>query len=168
MKYLKLIFLQVFWYLSIKFGSAFYFPLAALLILTGDYLLFNERRISISYTLFSIILVTAGFLMDQLFHYLKFISWGEQLYPFELLSVWIIFPCYYQQFFSRFAKNLLIPFFLGFIFGPLAYYSGGNISESVSLSTNTVHLIIIGFIWGGFFSASIKSFSQFVTLEADQ
>ena len=162
MKYLKLFILQVFWYLAIKFGSSTIFPLFASTLFICDYFIFNRSRVDLPYLIFSFALILFGCLMDQTFQYFKMITWGNQLYPLELFSVWIVFPCYYQEFFSRFSQKLLIAFILGFVFGPVAYYSGAKINETISLSNNIFHLIIIGIFWAVLFSASISIYSTFV------
>ena len=44
---------------------------------------------------------------------------------------------------------------MGSIFGPLAYYSGGNINESFRLSVDLYSLLILGSLWGILFQMSI-------------
>jgi hypothetical protein len=165
MIYIKLITLQIFWYLAIKFGGVIYFPVAALFIFFTDYLIFTKKLSSIKikkYFIFSIMLILLGFLMDQFFHFMKIVTWGEQLYPFELLSVWIIFPCYYQQFASKLSSRLYLAFLCGCIFGPFAYYSGANISEVINCKTGIYPMLLMSVVWGVGFLVSLKGFQKVV------
>lgn len=162
MLYLKLITLQVFWYFAIKFGANFVFPSFAFLILIIDFFLFFKQPNRQSYLIFSGFLILVGFLLDQCFHFLGAIEWGSQLYPFELLSVWIIFPCYYHDVFIKFRDRLPIAFIIGFLFGPFAYFSGGNINDFISIELSILKLLVLALGWGLFFFSSIYIFKKLV------
>ena len=156
MKIFKLILLQTFWYYSIRDGSNLFFPIIGFLLFFIDYFVFKKiERLHYPYLYFSFLLVLSGITMDKALNLLGVINWGNQFYPYELIGVWLIFPTYYYQFFKKFQGAIVLTFFAGLIFGPLAYYSGGNLNSIISLSTTTWKLIIMGVSWGLFFSGSI-------------
>ena len=152
MNILKLIVLQCFWFGSIKYGQNLFLPLSGLLLFIFDFLTFRKtENLKISYLAFSFILVISGIAMDKVINYLNILEWGDRFYPTELIGVWLIFPCYYYYFFKKFQKPKWLPFLIGAIFGPLAYYSGANISSNIMLSEYTLNIILLGSIWGTFF-----------------
>ena len=155
MKILKIIILQTFWYLSIKFGQTVIFPLLGGLIFMADFFVFKkENDLQKSYLIFSLTLVVTGILMDKGFEYLKLLTWGNQFYPFELLGVWIIFPCYYYQFFNKFSSPWFLSFLLGAVFGPIAYLSGGSINSNLNLDSSFTTVSFLCLFWGLFFGIS--------------
>jgi len=162
MLYLKLIILQVFWYFAIKSGANVFFPALALLLLITDFFLFFKQPNRQKYLIFSGVLILIGFFLDQSFHSLGAIEWGSQRYPFELLAVWIIFPCYYHDVFTKFMDRPSIAFIIGFIFGPFAYFSGGNINQMISINTTILNLLTLGIGWGSFFFTSVYFFKKYV------
>ena len=117
--------------------------------------------------MFSLSLVVSGILMDKGFEFLKILTWGNQFYPFELLGVWIIFPCYYYQFFKKFSSPWFLSFLVGAIFGPIAYLSGGSINPKLLLNSNLLNLCLLSFSWGLFFGLSNMFFKKFCYLEEE-
>ena len=152
MTLLKLIILQCFWYASIKYGQNLVLPIGGLFLFILDFLTFRKtKNLNINYLYFSLFLVLFGFGMDKLINYLSILEWGNQFYPTELIGVWLIFPCYYYHFFYKFQRTKWLPFLMGALFGPLAYYSGASISSNIILSDYTLSIILLGSIWGTFF-----------------
>ena len=156
MKVLKLIVLQFYWYISIKFGGDLYIPFLGGLLFFLDFLLFKKsEKLGARYLLFSIALIFVGLTMDKIFNFLGVIDWGELFYPMELIGVWLIFPTYYFHFFEKFAAKKWLAFLMGSIFGPFAYYSGGNINKNIVLSLSGQSLGMLSVFWGLFFFISI-------------
>ena len=58
MKFLKLIILQVYWYISLKYGSDFKLPIIGTVLFLTDFLVFRKNeKLKNSYLCFSIILI---------------------------------------------------------------------------------------------------------------
>ena len=162
MQLIKIIVLQLYWYVSIKYGANPSIPLLGLVIFTSDYLIFKRREnLNQRYIYFSFCLVLCGGLMDKLFSQLGILTWGKDLYPPELLGVWVIFPTYYFRIFKKFENPKWLPFLMGALFGPLAYISGGRLNPSLVLSMDLEHLIVISFFWGLLFKVSLSLFPKF-------
>ena len=98
--------------------------------------------------------------MDKTFDSLGILIWGNIFYPNQLLSVWIIFPCYYSLFYERFKSSLLLPFIIGAIFGPFAYVSGGRISDIIRIKNDLASLVILAGFWGLFFVVSVVMYGK--------
>ena len=128
---MKLLVLQAFWYFSIKYGQIIFFPITAIILFLVDGFIFRLKNFG-RYLIFSILLVCLGLAMDKTFVLLGYLTWGDLFYPYQLLSVWIIFPCYYTIFFERFKSKVFLSFIIGAVFGPFAYVSGGKISGVIS------------------------------------
>lgn len=161
MSIVKIILLQLFWYLSIKFGETMLFPLIACLLFLIDWLIFKKAySLGKTYLLFSILLMITGVMLDIFLSFLSLFSWKSVFYPYELLSVWIIFPCYYYHFFQKFFGKKIITFVVGAIFGPIAYLSGGNINNSFVINNSMNSYILLSILWGLFFSLSIYIFQK--------
>ena len=163
MKIFKIIILQIYWYISIKYGNNFYIPTAGLLIFCGDYFIFRKaEKLNRKYLFFSVILVITGFLMDKIFNLVGILFWGDRFYPIELVGVWLIFPTYYYHFFKKFTSPRWLPFIAGSIFGPIAYISGGNINPELTLSygafPNQLSLLFLSICWGIYFGGSVYLF----------
>ena len=162
MKILKIVILQFYWFVSIKYGNLGYIPLLAPGLFIGDYFLFHKtEKLGAKYLVFSLSLILSGLSMDKVINHFDILTWGNQLYPLELIGVWFIFPTYYYHFFQKFSKPLWLPFLAGAIFGPFAYYSGGNINPTLQLKTDPVSLVILGALWGTFFLLSVHAFFKF-------
>lgn len=156
---LKLLILQVFWYFSIKNGEEIYYPIIALVLYIIDVIVFRPKSFG-RYFLFSIFLVSIGLAMDKIFSAFGHLVWEKTFYPNQLLSVWIIFPCYYALFYDRFKTRIFLPFVIGAFFGPFAYVSGGKISEVIQTKNDPVSLLTMGFIWGLFFVVSVAVYGK--------
>lgn len=162
MRIIKALVLQIYWYLSIVYGKAVYVPMIGLGLFVGDYFLFKKReKLGASYLAFSFTLAIAGYSMDKFINKLGILDWGDQFYPSHLIGIWLIFPTYYYHFFEKFSKSKWLPFIVGGVFGPLAYYSGGNLNSTLSLKTDTLSLFILAFFWGVFFLISVRAFFKF-------
>ncbi len=161
MKVAKLIILQIFWYVSIKFGDQYFIPVVGVSLYLTDFLIFKKtEKLGIKYLIFSLILIFSGMGMDKVFEALEVLGWGEKFYPLELVGVWVIFPCYYYQFFKKFSSPIWLSFLMGAVFGPLAYYSGANINPSLNLQTSFTEISLLSTSWGIFFFASICIFNK--------
>mgnify|MGYP003995419555 CR=1 FL=1 len=164
MKIAKLIILQLFWYVSIKYGGQYFVPLIGLGLYFVDFFIFKKaERLSTRYFLFSLALILLGMGMDKAFEALGLLTWGNRFYPNELVSVWVIFPCYFYQFFKKFSSPVWLSFLMGFIFGPLAYYSGGNINSGIELELDPISLSTVAIFWGVFFCLSLFGYNKFFT-----
>lgn len=82
-----------------------------------------------------------------------FQSAGAWSLPFWMISIWLLFVLLLPWIQSFFDKRLLLASGLGFIFGPLSYYSGVSL-EVLRLSTPTV-LVVYGIFWSLYFPLSI-------------
>ena len=159
MQIIKLILLQTYWYVSIKYGSNVFVPFAGLILWCLDFLFFREKeKLQKRYVIFSVVLILSGMMMDQVFNVLGALKWGDKFYPLELVGVWVIFPAYYYQFFRKFKNPKWLSFVMGAVFGPVAYVSGGRINSSLVLSLELPYLIIISVLWGVFFKVSLDVF----------
>ena len=127
-------------------------PLIGLGLHALDFFIFRKsEKLGKSYVIFSFFLISSGIAMDKVINYLNILNWGDQFYPLELLGVWFIFPTYYYHFFEKFTKPSWLPFVSGAVFGPFAYYSGGNLNSTLVLKTDPVSLAVLGIFWGAFF-----------------
>lgn len=161
MQIIKLILLQTYWYVSIKYGSNVFVPFAGLILWCLDFLFFREKeKLQKRYVIFSVVLIFSGMMMDQVFNVLGALKWGDKFYPLELVGVWVIFPAYYYQFFRKFENPKWLPFLMGALFGPLAYISGGRLNPSLVMSMELEHLIVISFFWGLLFKVSLSLFPR--------
>lgn len=161
MKVVKLIILQIFWYVSIKYGDQYFVPAIGIFLYLTDFLIFKKtEKLGSKYLIFSLILIFSGMGMDKLFEALEFLTWGDSFYPLELVGVWAIFPCYYYQFFKKFSSPIWLSFLMGAVFGPVAYYSGANINPSLLLQVSVTGICSLSVLWGLFFFSSIYFYSR--------
>ena len=162
MKVVKLIILQIFWYVSIKYGDQYFVPAIGVFLYLTDFLIFKKtEKLGSKYLIFSLILIFSGMGMDKVFEALEVLTWGDRFYPTELIGVWLIFPCYYYQFFKKFSSPKWVSFLMGAIFGPLAYYSGSNINPNLLLQVSFTGIGFVSILWGLFFFTSIHIYSRF-------
>ena len=161
MKVAKLIILQIFWYVSIKYGDQYFVPAIGIFLYLTDFLIFKKtEKLGSKYLIFSLILICSGMGMDKVFQALKVLTWGDRFYPLELVGVWVIFPCYYYQFFKKFSSTAWVSILMGAIFGPLAYYSGANINPNLFLQVSVTGICSLSVLWGLFFFSSIYFYSR--------
>ena len=82
-----------------------------------------------------------------------FKSAGAWSLPFWMISIWLLFVLLLPGIQSFFDKRLLLASGLGFVFGPLSYYSGVSL-EVLKLSTPLV-LVVYGIFWSLYFPLGI-------------
>ena len=156
MKIVKIIILQIFWYVSISYGDHLLIPLVGVGLYFLDFFIFKKQEsLRTRYLFFSLVLILSGFGMDKFFEAFEVLTWGDRFYPTELIGVWVIFPCYYYQFFKKFSSPIWPSFLMGAIFGPLAYFSGANINPKLILDFSPTGLGLVSLFWGLFFLLSI-------------
>lgn len=159
----KIIYFQALWYISAYLGSKSLHLIAlslCCLSLTLDYLIFRYQNIKGRHYLgFILGLGLFGFLFDLAFDRTTLLNWDENVfYPASLLGIWMIFAAYYPSIFSKFDDQPKLSFFLGAIFGPLAYWAGSAMGAIQYFPQQTTLLISHTISWGLFFFVSLRFF----------
>lgn len=159
MKIIKIITLQLFWYLAVLGGSEYQniTLTSAIAICTLNFYLFKPS-VTIGHYLFTLIFfVFYGFAQEFSLQEFGLVNYNQNSTPLWLLSLYIVFLAYYGDIFnylSNKSKSLL--FFIGSFGGVAAYYGGSKISSLEILSP--YYLIAIAISWGAFFILSFKVF----------
>lgn len=100
-----------------------------------------------------------GFSFDLVMHYSGVIKLTmTPLYYSWLLLLWLVFVGVFYQLFSWLSSlNSMTSFILG-AFGGLAAYYGASLLGAVSLTDQTLFIILYGLFWGASFSLAAKIF----------
>lgn len=157
---IRLIALQILWYIFIKFGDdslAITFPLIALIMTSIDKHFFIKEASWKIYTIFTLFLFVSGLVIDSTLLNLGFINfsaWESSYSPFYMWGIWIIFFPYYSIAFKKFHHKKVIALICVFLFAPFSYYSGSKIGSLNILELK--NLIYIGLMWGVFFPTSVQ------------
>jgi hypothetical protein len=157
----KILYFYGLWYFCAVAGRENYHLVALGVSLTSllvDYAIFRYPLGPLRYFSFVLFLMISGPLLDLSFKYLGLMDWEGPFYPLSILAIWGFFAVYYPTLFQVFRKRLVLSFFLGGIFGPLAYYSGHLIG---SLKINTEYAALafaFSVCWGLYFAFSLKLF----------
>jgi dehydrogenase/reductase SDR family protein 12 len=161
MKLLKIIFLQIFWYLAVSKGS----DIQVIVFLTAiafSFLNFHFYRpaVTLGHYLFTLsCFIIYGLTQELLLEELRLVNYNQDSIPLWLLSLYVVFIGYYGDIFNYLSKKSnLILFLMGSTGGVFAYYSGSKISSIEILSP--YYLILIGISWGVFFILSFKIFYE--------
>jgi dehydrogenase/reductase SDR family protein 12 len=158
---LKLIILQIFWYLTVTFGSSYQFPILflATLIVVINYIIYKPK-ITKGHYLFSIIFfIGYGFIQESLFDYLNLVEYNQKSFPLWLTALYLVFICYYGDVFNYLKdKSLLFLSGLGAIGGLITYIGGIAITPIESLTPFYYFAVAIG--WAIFFPLSIRVFYE--------
>lgn len=157
---LRLILLQVAWYLIIKFGEdqiSVLYPVIAMLLVSIDSAYSKPALTWKNRIIFILFLFTCGLLIDSLLmglNLIHFRNWNNIHSPFYMWAIWIIFFPYYSIAFEKFHNKIFISAICGFIFAPISYYSGSKIG-SLEIQ-NLQNLVLVGLMWAIFFPTSIQ------------
>ncbi len=156
---LKIIGLQIFWFMVVLFGKevSVILPfLAAFFIVTIDFIVVRPK-VSIGRYLFLLcFFLIAGCLNDFGLIWLNLIS--KNSYQLGSLSLWIVFITYYEKIFVKFQKiSPGIVSMTGGIAGALTYWSAAKMGAIEITSGRENQFLLSQFVfWAVFFPASLR------------
>ncbi|EQC50722.1 SDR family NAD(P)-dependent oxidoreductase [Bacteriovorax sp. DB6_IX] len=165
---LKVVVLQAFWLFCVKHAGGTFWPYylsGALLLCFANFFIINRSRqrevISFSRYLFMLLFFLFwGLCQDYLLFKSRIID--EIVAPYWLISLWVVFLCYYGDIFQKFVR-LKTPMLsiIGAIGGALAYYSGAKLSGlSLHQSMHIEFIIFVAISWAIFFPLSLREFEH--------
>ena len=155
----KIILLQVFWYAVVytSFKYQILFFVGSLLLTLINYLLYIKHISFIKYLLTVILFSIFGVYEIAGASYLGLVDYKNSQFSFWLLSLYVVFACYYGDVFNYlFSKNIFLLIIIGALAGPMAFYGGVKISNIEVL--HNYYYVFIGLNWAIFFPVSIKLF----------
>jgi hypothetical protein len=130
MLYLKIIFLQTYWYLTAYFGRDFpkIFIVLTIGIILINYLLYRPKVGSFNYLKILLFFISFSFLEIKILSYLGLITF--QSFPYWLICLYSVFICYYGDIFNylKDKKNWVLSL-MGGVGGTIAYWGGVKISN---------------------------------------
>ena len=157
----KIIYFQILWLLVLYYNKIIFIPICIFSIIL-DYYIFKYKVKKKKYALFIFFLVINGFFLDNIFSYMKILTWESELYPLSLLQIWMIFGVYYHDFFQKFSAHKILAFCFSFLGSILAYRSGASISN-LNFNLDDFQLItLFGLTWASFFVLSISIYDKFI------
>jgi hypothetical protein len=158
---LKILILQSFWFLVLKVDKNFqvFVFISSFLLVIANFILYRPKISFKNYTQFFLFVLSFGFFHEGLFYSLNLVSFPHYSGPWFLLSLYVVFVCYYGDIFNKFLNwNYWKLAFLGGGAGLLSYISGVKIAEAQV--TSDVYYLGVFFLWAIFFPLSIKIFKK--------
>lgn len=158
---IKVILLNIFWFLCVKYGSQGkeleFFGLSLVLIVI-NYFTLNKSMSFLKYLGFILFFIAFGLGQDSLMYYLEIFSFKSFQSVLWLTSLWVVFLAYYGDILNKFKDFELWKLaILGAGGGMMAYYGGANLGN-VTISNYYLYLSIIAISWGIFFPLTIRIF----------
>lgn len=160
-KIIKIIFLQVFWYVCVLFGYKFQ---SLMLIASCSFVVFNyiyfRPGFSVAHYIFTLIFfITYGITQDYLLGFYQLVNYNQATFPLWPTALYISFLGYYGDAFNKLSeKSFLTLFALGMSGGAFSYFSAAKVSPMEVLSP--WYYLWLGLGWGVFFPVSIKVFYE--------
>lgn len=156
---LKVLVLQLFWFLVVCLGHSLpdilFFSIAITLVIS-DFVLFKPQieKGRLSYLIF--IFLAFGIFNDFSLQSLGLIS--KDFYHWNALSLWIVFPLYYEEIFKKFCNlPVLMTTLVGGLGGAMTYFSAAKLGGlQIQTEKETPFLIFEFLFWAAFFPWSIK------------
>lgn len=159
MKLIKVIILQIFWYIAVMYGHLYQYPilLASLLMAGFNFFVFRPSVTIKHYFMTLTIFVIYGIVQEWLFQKLGLVDYNQESFPWWLTSLYVVFIAYYGDLFNYLEKksNLLL-FAMGAVGGFAAYFGGAKLSPIKVKSPN--YYLAVAISWGIFFPLSFKIF----------
>jgi hypothetical protein len=158
---LKIIILQIFWFLAVKSGEngqnlIFLF---SLLITIANFFVYKPKISFVHYNFILLSFVVFGFIQETLYKSLNLVDYGQSTFPLWLLSLYPVFLCYYGDIFNKFKKiSPLLLALIGGLGGVSAFWSGEKISQLSVLSN--YYFLCIFISWAMFFLLSLNMFNK--------
>ena len=158
-KVIKAIFLQLYWYVIVYYGSEFQnILLVTSFILVGLNFIILKPQITKGHYVFTLILfILYGLVEESIFSAIGLVDYHQESFPLWFTSLWMMFLCYYGDIFNYLAsKSWILHFFLGGIGGVFAFYGGTKISSIEAMTS--YYYVAIFFSWAVFYPLSMKVF----------
>ncbi|GAB4417208.1 MAG: hypothetical protein OHK0056_26050 [Bacteriovoracaceae bacterium] len=158
-KLVKIIILQVFWYIAVMYGHLYQYPIlvASLIFALANFFIYRPSVTLKHYPAVLLIFVLYGMAQEWLFQEVGLVDYNQDSFPWWLTSLYIVFIAYYGDLFNYLEKkSLLLHFVMGAVGGIAAYYGGAKISPIQVQSS--LYYLAVGISWGIFFPLSIKIF----------
>ncbi len=157
MKFLKIIILQVSWFIIVLYGS----NISTLNIYAfSAFILFINYKISSykisksKYLKLSILFYTIGVIHDGILLKMEIIN--TERYTWNYLCVWPIFYCYYEDLFKKFIYiNPFLQILIGGLGGVLSYDAAIRLG-ALEVNSTTIFYTYVFCFWGVFFPISIQ------------
>lgn len=160
---LKIVVLQLFWFLIVLYGKSYNFLWAiflAVFLCVLDYKFFRPKLSVGKYFFLMTVFTFVGFLYDSSLWYFQIIE--QSSYHYGNLALWIVFITYYDQIFKKFINfSWWINSLVGGLGGVLAYWSAVKLGAITLLPFAENKFIgMVFFQWAVFFPLSLKVFSM--------
>lgn len=155
----KAIILQLFWFLAVFFGPAYPYAVLALSVILSvlNYIFYSPIVKKEIYIALSLAFVVFGTFHDFSLQFFGLIDYVAEDFPIWLLSLYVVFICYYGDLFNAINRlPKLVQFVLGGAGGLSAYIGGAKIAGFVILGQG--FMVFVALAWGTFFVLSLKAF----------
>lgn len=160
MKYLiKAVLLQGFWFLAVLYGREYTWEIVTLsfLLTAANYYLYRPQVRLSFYVINLSIFILFGLFHDFFPHWMNWVDYRQESFPFWLTSLYIVFLCYYGDLFNYLQKlPKIVQFLFGSLGGLMAYTGGARLAEIEILSD--WYYVAVALMWGVFFVLSLKFF----------
>lgn len=159
---IKAILLQIFWFIAVLFGPDYsqFVLVASLVLAIANFIIFRPVQNFSMYFATLIVFTLFGALHDYSLEYFKLINYGNTDFPVWLLSLYIVFICYYGDIFNSLYKLAKpVQFVIGGAGGISAYVGGAKLANFSILSSGLYLFIFLA--WGTFFVLSLKAFYSY-------
>ena len=158
---IKIILLNVFWFLCVKYGSQEkeleFFGFSLFLILINFFTL-NKSISFFKYLGYLLFFIIFGIAQDGVMFYLEIFNFKSTQSILWLTSLWVVFLAYYGDILNKFKDFEIWKLsLLGAGGGMMAYYGGANLGQ-VSISNYPLFLGIVAISWAIFFPLTIRLF----------
>ncbi len=156
---IKAIFLQIFWYICVYFGPVYQLPITGLTIflIIINYRVYKPKISLRNYIFLVIFFCIYGVVETLLFSKLSLIKY--EYFPLWLISLYVIFICYYGDIFNYLEKQAIwLLSLIGGVGGAFAFWGGVKISGLEILNNKYYFGVFIS--WSLFFPISIILFKK--------
>lgn len=159
---LKVILLQALWYVAVYYADLYQYSLLVIsfVFVILNFILFLKKTDAKTYFLSLIFFILFGVYETMIASQLSLIDYKMDGFPLWLMSLYIVFICYYGDVFNYLKdKNIILLSLLGAIGGAGAFYGGVKISP-IEVK-DQFYFALIALNWAIFFPVSIKLFYKF-------
>lgn len=167
---IRVIYLYIFWFLFIyssKTNFGWTTPVLAIFIIYIDKYFFYPKDSIKKVTLFTVLTLGFGLILDNLLIKLGHMSFGPSNFsPPYMWAIWLIFVPYFQFAFNRFYNQLIISSVMAGVFAPISYRGGTEIAD-LNIS-GTKGMVAIGIGWAIVFPALVVIHRKLFFNKAEQ
>ncbi|MDC1175449.1 DUF2878 family protein, partial [Bacteriovoracaceae bacterium] len=161
MKILKIVVLQLFWFLAVSTNQKYQVPLflLSIIIAIANFKIYKPQISRGHYIFTTVLFVLYGMTQELSFEKFGLVKYNQSSFPLWLTSLYVVFIAYYGDIFNYLYKlPKALVFIIGAVGGIAAYYGGVKISPIEVQSS--LYYVFVGLGWGAFLVFSFKIFYE--------